>query len=218
MIKNRTTATPRNRRSFRHWTRRYLIDRVRDRWYQATHPGDPWLTPLAIQFLQAWLKPTDRGLEFGSGRSTVWFAHRASALTSVEHDPAWFERTRQTLIAQSLTNVDYHLVPYNNDESAVAYTGIAGNLGEQSLDFVLVDGIFRDICANASLDKLVSGGLLIIDDVHRYLPSRSIAPYARGLVQGPASPAWTDFMTAVQSWRCLWTSKGVSDTAIYIKP
>ena len=216
MVKPAATPPPR-RRSFRHWTPRYLIDRARDRWYQAAHPTDPWLTPLAIQFLNAWLKPTDRCLEFGSGRSTLWLARRVAHLTSVEHDPAWFARTRQALSAQSLANVDYHLATgEGNDPSA--YAGVAGQIAPGSLAFVLVDGVFRDACANAALDRLAPGGLLVIDDAHRYLPSRSIAPLARTPAQGPASPAWADFMADTQAWRCLWTSKGVSDTAIYIKP
>ena len=217
MIKPTSSTPPLWRRSFRHWTLRYLIERTRDRWYQATHPADPWLTPLAIQFLNAWLKPTDRGLEFGSGRSTLWLARRVAHLTSVEHAPAWYEHTRQALSAQSLANVDYHLASCEGNDPS-AYVAMASQFPAQSLDFVLVDGVFRDACANAALDKLAPGGLIILDDAHRYLPSRSIAPLARTPAQGPASPAWADFMAATQTWRCLWTSKGVSDTAIYIKP
>lgn len=205
-------------RSFRHWTPRYLADRMRDRLYQAAHPEDPWLTPLAIQFLSAWLQKTDRGLEFGSGRSTLWFARRVASLTSIEHSPAWYERIRQALQAQGRQNVDYRLIEDQGKDRSPAYVAAAADFQDNSLDFVLVDGITRDACANASICKIRSDGLLIIDDVHRYLPSRSISPYARTLAQGPATPDWGLFLEKVQSWRCLWTSKGVSDTAIYFKP
>jgi SAM-dependent methyltransferase len=209
------TSSP---RSFRHWTLRYLIDRTRDRWYQSTHPNDPWLTPISIKFLDAWLKPIDRGLEFGSGRSTLWFARRVTALTSVEHAPVWFERTRRVLAAQGISNVDHRLITGRGSEDPAGYASVADNFAEDSLDFVLVDGIYRDSCAMATLSKLRPGGLLVIDDAHRYLPSRSIAPYARSLAQGPATPLWATFLADVHTWRCLWTSKGVSDTVLYIKP
>ncbi len=209
---------PPTTRSFRHWTARYLADRVRDRWYQAAHPDHPWLTPLAIQFLSAWLKNTDRGLEFGSGRSTLWFARRVASLTSIEHSPAWYVRVQKTLVDHGQNNVDYRLINAQPGGSSDTYVTAAANFPDNNLDFVLIDGIARDACANASIDKIRSGGLLIIDDAHRYLPSRSVSPYARTLSQGPANPGWALFLENVQSWRCLWTSKGVSDTAIYIKP
>jgi SAM-dependent methyltransferase len=199
-------TTPKHRRPFRHLTFRYLIDRVRDRCYQAVHPSDPWLTPLAIQFLAVWLKPTDRGLEFGSGRSTLWFACRAAALTSVEHAPAWHARVSRQLADQQINNVDYHLIACKEDGKPEAYTDIAAHFAADSLDFCLVDGIYRDACVLAVIEKLKPGGLLVIDDAHRYLPSHSIAPYARSQAQGPASPLWGEFLSRCGSWRCLWSS------------
>ena len=213
---------PPTRRSFRHWSPRYLVDRARDRVYQATHPGDPWLTPAAVQFLSLWLRSTDRGLEFGSGRSTLWFARRTQHLTSIEHAPEWHARVSGRLRELGILNVDLRLVekePAPADPSQPpAYAAAAGDLPDSSLDYVLVDGAYRDACALAGLCKLKPGGLLILDDAHRYLPSRSISPYARTLAEGPASPLWGTFLQSVSGWRCLWTSKGVSDTAVYIRP
>jgi len=40
------------------------------------HPGNRWLTRDGVRFLDQALKPTDVGLEFGSGRSSIWFARR----------------------------------------------------------------------------------------------------------------------------------------------
>jgi len=40
--------------------------------YEKTHPDAPWLTAHAIAFLVDWLRPEDTGVEWGSGRSTLW--------------------------------------------------------------------------------------------------------------------------------------------------
>jgi putative heme iron utilization protein len=49
------------------------------------HPNWPWLTKEAILLLERLLRPDDIGLEFGSGRSTIWFAERVEKLISIEH-------------------------------------------------------------------------------------------------------------------------------------
>lgn len=106
--------TPRfvaQRNLFRHWTPRYVVNRIALGNYQRTHPEAPWLTPAAIALLERMLLPTDRGLEFGSGRSTLWFARRIGRLISVEDDPAWHDRISRQLKELSLGNVDYLFAP-----------------------------------------------------------------------------------------------------------
>jgi predicted O-methyltransferase YrrM len=207
-------------RSFRHWSPAYLTNRLRERFYRRMHPGLPWLSPQAIKILEQQLQKTDVGLEFGSGRSTLWFARRVSFLTSVEHNAEWHRRVKNMAIRAGTDNLECLLVPKEDDQPLrpPAYARSAERFVDGSLDFILVDGIYRDFCANASIGKLRSGGLLILDDAHRYVPSASISPYALNLEQEPASPGWARFVTAVGSWRCQWTSNGVSDTAIYFKP
>jgi hypothetical protein len=78
----------------RHWTPRYVFNRLNVIVYQRMHAGHPWLTAQAISLLDGLLRPIDVGLEWGSGRSTAWFGQRISALTSIEHDALWGESTR----------------------------------------------------------------------------------------------------------------------------
>ena len=207
-------------RTFRHWTPAYLTNRLRERFYRQMHPGLPWLSPQAIQFLAQHLQSTDVGLEFGSGRSTLWFTRRVSFLTSVEHNPEWHRRIKGMAIRAGADNLECLLVLKEDDEMSrsPAYARVAERFVDGSLDFILVDGIYRDYCANASIGKLRAGGLLILDDAHRYLPSASTSPYALTLEQEPASPGWAHFLANVNTWRCQWTSNGVSDTVIYLKP
>ena len=45
----------------------------------------------------------------------------------------------------------------------------------KSLDFILIDGKIRDFSTLESIPKIKSGGMLIIDNFQRYLPSKSIS-------------------------------------------
>lgn len=84
-------------RSFRHWTPRYIWNRLALMADERRHPDAPWLTRTMVEILETWLRPGDVGLEFGSGRSTIWFARRVGHLTSVEHHPGWYAKVKQNL-------------------------------------------------------------------------------------------------------------------------
>lgn len=205
----------------RHRTPRFVYNRTRQMLYERAHPDDPWLTPAAIRLLRTLLRPDDRGLEFGSGRSTLWFARRVAALTSVEHDERWHASVSATLKASGLGNVDYVLAPGDQPmergwDSAYARRALA--FPDASLDFALVDGHYRDYSAKFTLPKIRPGGMLIIDNVNWYLPCRSKAPNSRTTALGPKTPAWAEVADELARWRTIWTSSGVWDTAIFIRP
>ena len=208
-------------KSFRHWTPRYIVNRIKDKWYYTRYPGKPWLTPAANQILTSWLSKSDIGLEFGSGRSTLWFARRVKYLTSVEINASWYERIKKQLAKGMIDNVDYHFVPLDAEESRIkasTYISIIRNFDENSLDFVLVDGLYRDLCAIEALRLVRPGGLIIIDNVNWFLPSKSFSPNSRTFQEGPKGKHWRRFQSATYSWRKIWTTSGVTDTAIFIKP
>jgi predicted O-methyltransferase YrrM len=206
-------------RSFAHWTPHYMLCRLREKFYRQTHPREPWLTPEAVRFLSSYLRPQDIGLEFGSGYSTIWFARHLAHLTSIEHNPAWFNRIQAELTKAGVRNVTYLNIPEDLIKEGVPeYVLAADRFAAQSLDFVLVDGRHRDLCVIAVLPILKSGGLLVVDNADVYLPSESITPNARRLSQEAATPLWTKFLETVSDWRCYWTCNGVSASAIYFKP
>jgi predicted O-methyltransferase YrrM len=208
-------------RAYRHLTPRYIFNKLQYLADLRRHPDAPWLTRHANEMLASLILPTDVGLEFGSGRSTVWLARRARRLMSVEHDRTWHATVSRQLAEQNLANVEYLFREQDADEEDAAQSGyvrVADALPEGSIDFALVDGIYRVDCVNAVLDRLAPGGLLILDDAQRYVPSNSSSPGARGLQDGPASRKWSAFLEAVRGWRTIWTSSGVSDTAIWFKP
>jgi predicted O-methyltransferase YrrM len=204
-----------------HWTPRYIYNRTRQILFERAHPDAPWLTPTAIELLTSLLRPTDRGAEFGSGRSTLWFAERIAELTSVEHDEQWHTAVTALLKQRSLDNVEYILAP--EDQPAErgadsAYAGAALSFADASLDFALVDGHYRDYSAKFIMSKIRPGGMLIIDNVNWYLPCQSKAPSSRTVALGPANETWTEVWRELGTWRTIWTSSGVWDTAIFIKP
>jgi predicted O-methyltransferase YrrM len=210
------------RRTFRHWTPRYIIDRLAEKLYRRMHPNLPWLTPQANHILANVLKPSYTGLEFGSGRSTVWFAAHLSFLTSIEHNPQWYCKVSDMLAERRIKNVRYHLQEKEDGDLTEApdsaYVRAAAEFEDGSLDFVLVDGIYRGSCAYAVVDKVKSGGMIVIDNVNWYLPCTSRAPNSRRSVDGAANEYWAKFFELTQAWRVDWSSNGISDTAIFWKP
>jgi SAM-dependent methyltransferase len=208
-------------RSFGHWTPRYIVSRIAEKNYYRTHPDLPWLTRTANEMLSTYLSPADSGLEFGSGRSTLWFARRVAHLTSVEHDATWHAKVTQMLKENNLSNVDYQLHPRNlPDEQGgeTDYVKVIQSIKSDSVDFVLVDGVYRDFCALEAIRVIRPGGLMVIDNVHRYLPSDSSAPYARSFAEGPKGETWKKVYQVISQWRKIWTHSGVNDTAFFFKP
>jgi len=206
----------------KHWTPRYAFFRTRQLCYERTHPDDPWLTPDAIRLLSGMLRPSDRGVEFGSGRSTVWFAERVAHLTSVEEDERYHRATADALARRGLDNVDLVLAPYDVPEhlgDRSAYVGTLARFHESSLDFALIDGAYRAYAARLAMTRIKPGGLLIVDNVDWYLPSRSrsYGPAARPAAEGP-DPLWRDLAPELDEWRTIWTGSGVWDTAIFVRP
>ena len=210
-----------NAHSFRHWNLRYFYNRLKLFLYELMHPEHPWLTQQANEILLSCLRKTDVGLEWGSGRSTIWFAQRVSNLTSVEHDPIWYEKVKEDLLKNNLTNTKLYCYESSLKEKSpknIPYVNVVDNFPDDSLDFALVDGLFRDECTFRVLKKLKPGGLLIVDNINWYLPSNSSAPSSRTEQTGPISQSWHQLTELLKDYRCIWTSNGVFDTAIWIKP
>src|SRR5438093_547044 len=96
-------------RTIKHWTPRYIFDRLHQIAYQWRYPDSPWLTELMVNILGSWLRPGDSGLEWGSRRSTLWFAKRVDRLLSIEHDEYWHRRISSQILQKAIHNVEYRL-------------------------------------------------------------------------------------------------------------
>lgn len=191
---------------------RYVFNRVRLVAYERSHPDQPWLTREAIERLEKFLQPSFVGLEWGSGNGTKWFARRSRKLTSVEHHAAWYAKVKSQLTNEGLSNVDYRLVTEED------YTKPIDEIADGSLDYVLVDALLRDVTFAKSMPKVRPGGWIVFDNCNWHLPSNSTTPHSRSLADGPATPLWAEVLTKLDGWTRIWTTNGVNDTAIYIKP
>ena len=206
-------------RPLTHLTPRYVWDRVNVAKFQWLHPDLPWLTSDAVVLLEQLLRPSDEGLEFGSGRSTIWFAKRSKHLVSVEHSAEWYERVKAKLASEKLDNVDLKLARANednqNDPCKIPYIEAGGALATGSKDYVLVDGMYRGECALKAVEILRPGGVIITDNIEWYIPGHTRTPFATTEIVGAA---WARFVELTRGWRSIWTTSGVTDTAIWFKP
>ena len=208
-------------RFMKHRTPRYVYNRTRLILHERAHPEYPWITPGAVRLLGSLLRPTDRCVEFGSRRSTFWIAERVGHLTSVEHDVRWHAKVSNVITMRKLTNVDYILAPRDQPDelgnrSAYARTALA--FADATIDFALIDGLYREHVTELMIPKIKSGGILVIDNANWYLPAATHAPSSRSVAIGANGPIWTRIATELVAWRSIWTSSGVTDTAIYIRP
>jgi hypothetical protein len=209
-------------RSIRHWTGSYVLSRTRSIIRHWIDRDLPHITQDALRIIEARIGASDRGIEWGSGSSTVWLAARCGHLISVEHDRTWFEKIHNRLKSKGLAEkVDYRLSEWSPvTRLPASYVGVAEEIEDHSLNFCFIDGRKRDECALASLRVLKPGGLLILDDAHRYIPRDrpSRAPGARRTEQGFPTPYWADVVKALAGWSVHWTSDEVSDTLVAVKP
>jgi predicted O-methyltransferase YrrM len=193
--------------------------------FQRSHPDAPWLTEPAVLFLETWLKPGDVGLEWGSGRSTVWFARRVGHLVSVEDNREWFDLVGAMLANDNLgARVDRRYVPCDlaeqDEPDSHPYADVTSKIADRSLDFALVDGNIRAACFRNVLPKIKPGGLLILDNANRYVPNyvggrftTVHQPLAR-----PFSKLWEELIARVESWRSVITTDGIWDTRFWVRP
>jgi hypothetical protein len=161
----------------------YLSRRGAYKLYELRHPDEPWLAQGAVRYLESVLPRDGCGLEWGSGRSTQWFGARLRHLTSVEFDSGWYQRVRSQ--TESLSSVVLRHIELDHDpqEPTVAhydplprYVAVANEFDDVSLDFVLVDGHYRQACVLAAIPKLKDRGLLAVDNTNWLPPTQWNVP------------------------------------------
>ncbi|AWH73730.1 hypothetical protein DCS32_06025 [Dokdonia sp. Dokd-P16] len=201
------------------WTPRYAKNRISLYIYEQFNKDKPWIAPTAIQWLDEHLNKNMMGVEFGSGRSTVWYAKRLKSLISIEDHQDWFKQVNDDLKNSDIDNISYLFKPSIMDsEGNIPYIELMDSIEESSVDIIVVDGKHRDTLALKAIDKLASGGYLLLDDAERYIPLKTHAPYNYLNQQSEQLPTWKEFSNVTKQWKQLQFSSGVSDTVILIKP
>lgn len=129
----------------------------------------PWLPYPFVRHLARLCSRSWRVLEFGSGASTVWLAERTAHVVSHENDAQWHARTAARLAAVGCDNVDLRLLTRRDEYSAI------DQYGARQFDFVLVDGRWRDACAEAAIRAVRPGGFIYLDNSDVPDPDHRIA-------------------------------------------
>jgi hypothetical protein len=185
------------------------------------NPGLPWLTPDAISVLNKLLQSDFTALEYGSGRSTLFFSGKVKSLHSVEHNKEWYEQVKALIADSRQNNIQLTLIPpdktplpirlsseqqvfsnekaYPNPDAVFdSYVNYISSFEANYFDFVLIDGRARKSCALEAVHKLKSGGLMVLDNSER-LRYRAVHE-------------------TLTDWPHIYTTTGLTDTTIWLKP
>jgi len=178
--------------------------------------NSPWLTPASIVFLNNTLDKTMTFLEFGSGKSTLYFASKVKHLESIEHHEGWYIKIKNLLNEYNYDHVNYILhKPIEEeekkqieirhkqdfDEDLKSYKNYYEQLQaypDEHFDFILVDGRARVECSRRAISKLKNGGVFILDNSERvrYKPIHDM----------------------LAGWDKVNTTSGLTDTTLWFKP
>jgi predicted O-methyltransferase YrrM len=122
-------------------------------------------------------------LELGSGTSTVWIAYAleqaGGRLVSLDHDPAYAEKTRSQLAAHGLTAVaevrDAALRPVVLDGRTFPWYDTDALADLRQVDLLLIDGPPEKTGPDARYpamqvleDRLADAATVVFDDAHRH--------------------------------------------------
>lgn len=192
----------------KHWNIRYIFNRLKNYIYFSFNKSVPWLSKKANNFLDINLNSEMNCLEFGSGSSSVWISKRVKHLTSIEHNLDWYNKIKTS--SKNLKNFELLFI---NNESYHNY--IDSNLNDNSIDFCLVDGLYRDIISIKIINKISPGGIILIDDIERYLPSIDTYSPSKNCFH---NDNWKLFEDLTANWHKLYFSDGITDQVILTKP
>ena len=192
---------------FKHWTPRYIFNRIKVFVYEKTNPDVPWLTKKSNQLLSKLLKNSDVMLELGSGRSTKWFSERVKKIISLEHNREWYDRVKEL---NPSDNSDILLI-----EDQEEYINYINEFDDNFFDVCLVDGIERGRCLLNAYNIVKSGGLIIFDDANAYIHNPyTYSPYS---AEEPINDVYKQVAQLINDDKLVWTSNGIKDTLLIFK-
>lgn len=119
----------------------------------------PWVTYSFIDFIKTRLTKELSIFEYGSGNSTLFYAHFVKRVVSVEHDEAWYHK----IVKEKADNAE---MIFTALEKGGEYSKKASLLGE-AFDVIIVDGRDRVNCCKNSVAALSNRGVLVLDDAER---------------------------------------------------
>ena len=143
-------------------------------------PARPWISYDAQRDLEQFLKPEKSMLEFGSGMSTVWYGKHAGSVVSIEDHREWFHVVKE--MVASLPGIDLRW--------AEGRTQYVSCVPDRTYDLIMIDGNWRDECADFAVQHLNEGGIIYLDNCDRAFTAQKIGDIPR------ASQVLRDFARA----------------------
>ena len=153
-----------------------LVKRIGYYFYELRHPDEPWLSPQCVRYIESILNDQMEVFEWGSGRSTCWFAKKVKRVVSIEYNESWYNKLSQQLKDDNVTNVDLRYIPLEHSlqegtprhyPQTPKYVDAIHSFAKESFDMILIDGHYRLTCADQCLDYLKPNGFLVIDNSNR---------------------------------------------------
>jgi len=115
------------------------------------------------------VQPHFNVFEYGSGKSTIWFAENCNSIVSVERNIGWYEAVWLKLYQMDLTAY-LILRPFVDKErlatpKTIGVATIINAFPNEYFDLVFVDGAARPHCNRWARAKVKRGGWMVIDDL-----------------------------------------------------
>lgn len=125
----------------------------------------PWLPEPLLEVLPTWPLASWDYFEWGSGYSTIWFAHHAKTVTSIESREPWALAVQEHIDRLNLTNTTLKYrssVPDATQKSSDFVKAIDED--SKQYDLILIDAAQRNWCAERALHHIKPGGMIMLDN------------------------------------------------------
>ena len=132
----------------------------------------PWYSYPAIEYISSIDFRQKTIFEYGSGNSSAFWARRCRQIVSVEDNKEWYE-----IVSTNRESNQKIILAEERTEYISACLE-----GDSRPDVIIVDGSHRFACAEAALEVLAPGGLIILDNSDWH-PKTAEALRVAGLIQ-----------------------------------
>ena len=144
----------------------------------------PWITFKAYDYIKRFIHSDMKVFELGIGGSTLFFIDHGSAIISVEHDPMWIKTVTDRIISSphsSNLRIEFvekdpiglrshdRCLSYSRDYFGISFCNYVTHIEDYNdfFDLIFIDGRARSDCLKISINKLASGGIIVLDNSNR---------------------------------------------------
>jgi predicted O-methyltransferase YrrM len=135
----------------------------------------PWWSFRAIEYADK-VFPGKTVFEFGTGGSTIRYAHVCQSITSVEDNKDWLNIVQDRVNNKKITNVNllYHYFDFDKPKDFASSNYLKAYDPSKKYDVVVIDGQDQTFKERIECFKYVEptikeGGMIVVDDWWRYV-------------------------------------------------